>query len=309
MDLTTKHRPRTFKQVVGQPTAVAVMDRWVKTESVPHCILMTGPSGVGKTTLAHVLKTKIGVGPLDFVAINTADFRGIDAAREIVLRVNRATMQVGGNRMYLLDEVHMMTKEAQNCLLNVLENPPSWVYFVLATTEPEKLLPTIKTRCSVVDLESVKEPMLKELVLGVLKEELGKHPDPKEWETTVDRIAEAAEGSPRKALNLLGQVMQLPNENLRLDAINKADSRFQAHELCRALLANKRWEDVKSIAGACEGEPEQIRRIILGYMTKVLLGGGKSSKRAAQIIQEFRGNFFDEGRAGLVVSAYNLCGG
>lgn len=222
-------------------------------------------------------------------------------------------LEIEGHPSYFVDGLpvhncHKLTNDAQNAMLKLLEEPPSHCYFILGTTEPSKLIKAILTRCTEVRVELLKDPAMKELLARTLMIELGKA-QPAEWEEVVDRIVEVAEGSPRRALVLLEQTLALNTTEERLQQILKGDAKAQAHEICRALFGFKKWADVKTLVAACEEEPETVRRIMLGYASKVLLGGGKNSGKAAQIIQECMANWYDCGKAGLVLSCYNICGG
>lgn len=295
MELYKKYRPKVLSEVVGQPDAVRVLESLIAKNEVPHALLFTGPSGCGKTTLARILKKKVGCGDSDFVEQNSADFRGIDSVREIRARMGLAPIS-GRSRIYLLDEAHQLTKDAQNSLLKILEDTPDHVYFMLASTDPSKLIKTIHTRCTEVKVVSVKPKALESLVTTVLGKEKKKLP-----EEVIDRVVEASEGSARKALVILGQVIDLKTEEEQIDAIQKADSRAYAFELFKVLIRARPgdWPTVAKMLSNAEEEPETVRRIVLACANTSLLKA--SNKRAAAIINAFRDPFYDDTKASKAV--------
>ena len=147
MELYKKYRPKNFKRIVGQPTITEQLTSMTRSNQFPHSSLFSGPSGCGKTTLARIMRNKLDCGDQDFQEVNCADFRGIDMVRDIRNRMNLAP--IGGEcRVWLIDEAHQLSSQAQNAFLKILEDTPSHVYFMLATTDPQKLIPTIRTRCA-----------------------------------------------------------------------------------------------------------------------------------------------------------------
>lgn len=296
-----KHRPAAFKAVVGQEDAVAVLSRFVQQASLPHALLFTGPSGCGKTTLARILKGKLECGDNDFTEINAADFRGIEMVREI--RTRMMLSPIGGKcRIWLIDEAHKLSNDAQNALLKLLEDTPSHVYFMLATTDESKLIKTIITRCTEIKVRAMSTLALKALVKSVcVKESLTLS------EEVEDKLVEYSMGSARMALVLLNKVATLDNEDERLEVIERSAANKEAIELARLLLNPRAaWVDVAKTIKAIEDEPETVRWIVLSYMKNVMLGGGKMAPRAYDVIQEFRDNFFDTKQAGLVQACYAL---
>lgn len=300
-ELYRKHRPRDFDGIVGQPEAVKVLSRFVKDGKVPHAILLTGASGVGKTTMARVLKRRLEIGKGDYIEVNAAQTRGIDSVREIQ---NQASRAWGRKRLFVLDEVHKLTGDAQTALLKTLEDGPPHAYFVLCTTDPHKLLTTIKTRCTEIKLQSVSEKDLAILVAQVAdKEGIALNSD------ALDKIAEVADGSARKALVILGQVIGLDPEE-RMEAIQKADTKRQAIELARILIdRDGNWSKCGAILKDLEDEPESVRRLVLGYAAAVVIGGGPRAKRGFLVLDVFKGNFYDSGKPGLVWACYETFNG
>ena len=293
-----KHRPQKFSEIKGQDQAVKVLLEKVRGKCLPHALLFVGPSGVGKTTLGRILKGKLECDDVDYFEVNAAEARGIDDIRSIKNRMQLAPFGAGKCRIWHIDEAARLTPDAQSCLLKILEDTPSHVYFILCTTDPQKLLKTIRTRCMEVALGDVPAADLLTLVAVVAgKEGHVFAPD------LCERIAEVAEGSARKALVLAEQVAGLP-EGERLEAVQKADTKKAAIDLCRILMNPKaQWKDVAKVLAACEDEPENLRRAVLGYAASVLLKGdgkGFGAGRAKMLILEFEKNVFDSGKAGLV---------
>lgn len=298
MELYKKHRPRDFASLIGQGEAAKMLEKMVKDRKVPHALLLTGPSGTGKTTVARILKKELNCSARDFVEMDAASDRGIDAIREIQGRMMMSPFG-GEARIWLLDEVHMCLGPSQNAMLKMLEDTPSHVYFILATTDPRKLLPTIRTRCTEIKFKSLSESDLNGLIARVVKAE-----GTKVTQEVADRIVEAAEGSARKALVLLEACLSAEGEDAQLELIQSSDSRAQGIELCRALMNPRcRFADIAKIIKAIDEEPESVRRMVLGYFTTVMLSG-KSVERCAHVLRSFQYNLYDSGRAGLALACY-----
>jgi len=296
LELHLKHRPVIFKQLLGQTEVVKTLHEMVTNNRVPHAIILQGGPGTGKTTTARILKTKLKCGDFDFEEINAAESRGIDTIRSIKARMNSAPME-GECRIFLLDESHKLTNDSQNSLLKLLEDTPRHVYFILATTDPGKLLPTILSRCTRITFKPLSVADLKTLVTSIAVKETLELSD-----ALVDKIAEVADGSARVAVKLLNQVMGLPTDAERIEAVQRSDSKRQAIDIARKLIDRRAsWQEIAKIIKEVEEEPETIRRIILGYASAVLLNG---NARGYQIICCFEGNLYDSGKAGLVRAAY-----
>lgn len=298
MSLYIKHRPQSLGEVIGNEALVNSLKSLLqREEGIPHSFLFTGPSGCGKTTVGRILANELGCSPEDFKEIDSADFRGIDSVREIRKQARFSPIN-GPCRVWLLDEVHKMTNDAQNALLKALEDTPSHVYFILCTTDPQKLLKTIKTRCSPYEVESLDSRQLVKLIRQTAKSE-GKS-IPKDVR---QQIAKDSLGSARQALVLLDKIIDLPEDEMLAAAEKSAEEESEVIELCRILMNPKcNWKNVSKVLKGINQEPESVRRAVLGYFSAVLLNSGKPI--AAHVIECFQDHFYDSGKAGLVLSCF-----
>lgn len=292
------YRPDSFDYVYGQDDTVSMLQARLEEGTLPHSILFTGGSGTGKTTIARILKKELKCSDSDFIEINASDFNGIATIRDIRSKVSLKPLK-GGARIWLIDECHKLSSDAQNAFLKILEDTPEHAYFFLATTDPQKLLKTIKTRCTEILIRELDPKTMAELVTSIAEAE-----EIEISEEVMDKIVEVADGSARKALVLLDQIQDTENEEDQLNRIESVNDQKAAIDLCRALMNPKtRWADISPILKNIEGEPESIRRGVLGYCQAVLLGKG-NHQRAYFIANAFRENVYDSGKPGLVLQAY-----
>ena len=164
------HRPATFADVVGQEQVTKPLAEAARSKTIGHAYLFAGSRGLGKTSVARIFAREIGCGENDLYEIDAASNRGIDDVRAI--RDAVSTLPFSSRyKVYIIDEVHMLTKEAFNALLKTLEEPPKHVVFILATTEFEKLPETIISRCQSFTFKKPSQTVLKDLVIRIAKKE------------------------------------------------------------------------------------------------------------------------------------------
>lgn len=298
-----KYRPTELDDVVGQPEAVKTIGCWLQENEVPHSILFSGASGCGKTTLARILRVKLGCKKSDLAEVNCADLRGIDNAREIRSLMN--IRPAGKCRVWILDEVHRTSKDFQDAMLKLLEDTPEHVYFMLCTTDPHKLLKTIITRCTEVRVRPLSEKDMRKVLGRAAKLAKKSFSD-----AVLEKVIDCADGSPRKALVLLNAIASLKNESDQLAGIEKADHKSEAIQIARALLNPRmRWPEMAKLLKTCDlDDAEGLRQLILSYCTTVLLSGGPLATKAAEIIEVFRDALWDSRKFGLIANCYGILG-
>lgn len=304
MSLNLKYRPTTLDEIRGNSDVVSTLEGLLSDLSTcPHSFIFYGQTGTGKTTLARIIADRLEIKGNDLSEINVADLRGIDTIREIIKQSQYCPLE-GERRMWILDEFHKATSDAQNALLKILEEPSAHVYFIICTTDPQKLLSTIRGRCSQFQTKPLNEHQMYGLLRHVIKgegEELTKE--------IYDQIIQNSSGLPRNALVTLEQVLSVSPEQ-RLEVAKQVSAeQNEVKELCRALLDRKSWKEVaKILEGLKDQEPESVRRAVLGYCQAVLLGGGRNDVAAA-IIEVFWNPLYDIGRPGLTYACYSIING
>lgn len=203
--LYRKYRPQNLKEVLGQEHIVSVLRNAIENNTFSHAYLFSGTRGTGKTSIARILAREIGCTPNDIYEIDAASNRKIDDVREIREAVHSLPFD-SPYKTYIIDEVHMLTKEAFNALLKTLEEPPAHVVFVLATTEAHKLPQTISSRCQSFSFNRPSHETLKKVVLDISKKEGVSLEAP-----STDLIALLGDGSFRDVLGVLQKIVEARN--------------------------------------------------------------------------------------------------
>ncbi len=322
--LARKYRPQTFSELLGQDAMVQTLGNAIKRDRLAHAFLMTGVRGVGKTSTARLIAKALNcIGPdeqggptidpcgvcepcvaiaegrhIDVIEMDAASHTGIDDVREIIEAVRYAAVSAR-YKIYIIDEVHMLSRQAFNGLLKTLEEPPPHVKFLFATTEVEKLPVTVLSRCQRFDLRRIQAPLLAEHFARICGlESIDAEPE------ALAMIAAAAEGSVRDGLSILDQAIahadlggagQVTTEQVR-DMLGLADKGAQ-RRLLGALLAGESSEllDLIDHQFALGVEPlallrsvmELTHRITVAQLGKGLTNAASAEERAA--IEEWAG--------------------
>lgn len=229
------YRPACFEDVAGQQHIVKTLQNAIKQNKIAHAYLFCGPRGTGKTSIAKIFAKAINCESIDnkpckvcdnclavqegnhpdIIEIDAASNNGVDEVRELIEKVKYAPLK-GKYKVYIIDEVHMMSAGAFNALLKTIEEPPEHVIFIFATTEPQKVLPTIISRCQRYDFTKVEFPEMKKgLETVLLKENI-------QYEAEVIRlISSLADGGMRDALSILDQVIAYAQNDLKANHVNE----------------------------------------------------------------------------------------
>jgi DNA polymerase-3 subunit gamma/tau len=295
-ELYKRHRPRRLDKVVGNTETVEALRAMLLAKRVPHSILFSGPSGCGKTTLARILRSELGCHDLDFVEMNCSSFRGIDTVRDI-MRTMHLSPAAGPCRVWILDEVHQLSRDGQHGALKMLEDTPSHVYFLLCTTDPQKLLPTIRNRCTDLPVRTLTQDEVGRLVRRV-----SKRAKITLSEEIRDLLVTTSEGSPRAALVALEKLRHVPPEAQADALVSHKEEQTEAIELCRALIKKQPWKRIAQILGGLKSDPERIRWAVLGYARSVLLRS--KDPQAYLVLCAFESHFYDSKDAGLARACY-----
>lgn len=219
-----KYRPQTFKDVVGQKAITNTLLNAIETNHLASALLFTGPRGVGKTTCARILARKINQpgydDPLEDFAFNVfeldaASNNSVDDIRNLIDQV-RIPPQTGKYKVYIIDEVHMLSAAAFNAFLKTLEEPPKHAIFILATTEKHKIIPTILSRCQIFDFKRITVKDAKEHLAEVAESQGVKFED-----DALHIIAQKADGAMRDALSIFDRVVSFCGNNLTRQAVTE----------------------------------------------------------------------------------------
>ena len=244
------YRPSKFEEVVGQDYIVKTLKNAIKTNKIAHAYLFCGPRGTGKTSVAKLfgkaincdhyhdeacdecpncLAFKQGNHP-DIIELDAASNNGVDNIREIVEQVNYAPI-LGKYKIYIIDEVHMLSTSAFNALLKTLEEPPAHVIFILATTDPQKIVPTVLSRCQRYNFSKIRPLDIQRQLKYILDNEKIKYDD-----EALEEISRLAEGGLRDSLSILEQCLSYNNEGIYLDDVKAIFGLSSTRELIDLLI-------------------------------------------------------------------------
>lgn len=256
-----KYRPKAFSEVVGQEATITILQNAISRKRLAHAYLFAGPRGTGKTTVARILAREAGSFDEDIIEIDAASSRGIDEARELREAVRSLPMR-STYKVYIIDEVHMLTREAFNALLKTLEEPPAHAIFILATTELEKVPDTVRSRTQVFEFGKIG--------IGDIVGELQKIAKMEKLDADDDAlklIAFFAEGSLRDAENLLFQISggeaKISEKNARL--FLGAPEEESVRGLLKNALDKNIAETLSAYGEILEGgvDPTLLQRLVL----------------------------------------------
>ncbi|MBN1788742.1 MAG: DNA polymerase III subunit gamma/tau [Sedimentisphaerales bacterium] len=307
--LARRYRSQTFDDVVGQNAISSTLKNAIKSDKVAHAYLFTGTRGVGKTTMARILAKSLNClesdspttkpclkcdscisvntgEDIDVIEIDGASNRGIENVRE--LRQNASYKPARARfKIYIIDEVHMLTTEAFNALLKILEEPPSHVKFIFATTEPNKVLATIQSRCQRFDFSNISPADIMGQLKNILtKEKIGFEDD------CIIALARLANGSMRDGLSLVDQLISTGAEKLTVDMLEEflgQPNRQKIYELLSNIGSSDAGQTltcIDSLINSGMGCVSILDSLIESVRDMMVLKASGSAKQSAVILTE-----------------------
>ena len=306
------YRPQTFDEVAGQKQIIQTLKNAIKENKIAHAYLFTGPRGTGKTTMAKLLAKALncesdynkpcdecdacrsiseGSFP-DVIEIDAASNNGVDEVRNLIDKVKYAPIE-GKYKVYIIDEVHMMSQGAFNALLKTLEEPPAHVIFILATTEPHKVLPTILSRCQRFDFGRISNKDIKERIKVVLDNENVLYDD-----EVVELVSELCDGGMRDALSILDQTIAYAGEVITADDVRSIYGIVANDEKIKFInnvINNKHQELLISINDYDERGIDIVRLTnnLIDLLKEVIIYKSSNSFKGLKIINETNCDYVD----------------
>lgn len=271
MALYRKYRPHTFREVLGQDHVVSVLAGAIERGTIAHAYLFFGSRGTGKTSVARIFAHEIGTSDKDLYEIDAASNRGIDDIRELRGAVHVLPFE-SKYKVYIVDEAHMLTKDAFNALLKTLEEPPPHVVFILATTEVEKLPETVVSRCQTFSFRKPTAATLTEMVTKVAKKE-GFQLEP----ASADLIALLADGSFRDAHGILQKILgSSADKKVSLGEVEKVTGAPRGELINDVLAAIDTGALAQGLSAVSKASEQQVdmkvfMKLLLQKMRSVLL--------------------------------------
>jgi DNA polymerase-3 subunit gamma/tau len=306
------YRPQTFEEMAGQKHVLKTLQNAIKENKIAHAYLFTGPRGTGKTSMAKLLAKALNCecenGPCnecenckeivegshpDVVEIDAASNNGVDEVRSLIDKVKYSPI-MGKYKVYIIDEVHMMSTGAFNALLKTLEEPPAHVIFILATTEPHKVLPTIISRCQRFDFGRISAGDIKERIETVLDKENITYES-----EVVDLVCELCDGGMRDALSILDQAIAYAGSDLKCEHIREiygVTSLGEKIELLNCVCDNDEESIINKI-NEYDDKGVDLTRLTIGLidlLKEMIIYRNSNNKKVLKVIDENSVNSFKE---------------
>jgi len=269
--LYRKYRPATFADVVGQDHVVKTLESQIKLGTIAHAYLFAGTRGIGKTSIARIFARELGTSSNDIYEIDAASNNSVDEMRELNESVHTLPFD-STYKIYILDEVHMLSKSAANALLKTLEEPPAHVIFILATTETHKIPETVLSRCQVYTFKKPNQEVLKKVVLSISKKEGFTIPD-----SSADLVALLGDGSFRDTLGTLQKVLSSSKDKKISEdevlLVTGAPQTTLVNELVSAIVYKKLTEALSIVKKVSNQNVDMavLLKLLLAKMRAVLL--------------------------------------
>lgn len=281
-DLHLKYRPKILDNIIGQTPVVKSIKSLFDSNQVPHAFLFTGNSGTGKTTLARIISDMLNTA--DLIEVDAATFTGVDDMRTIAENLQYRTLYGNGIKFLILDEAHMLSKQAWNSWLKLIEEPPKHVYVCFCTTELSKVPNTIQTRCHTYTLQDIGVSTLVELIEQVAEVECINLPNKAAF-----LIAKESYGSARQALVYLSMVRMCSTLEEVQKILKTAEDRPEVIDLCRAIVDSRYYKSDAYMKALYllnklrDVNPFSIKIQVMNYLTSCVLKS-KTEEEAVQFL-------------------------
>lgn len=298
VSLYRKYRPKDFSEVVGQDHVVSVLEGALKKGAVGHAYLFVGTRGTGKTSVARIFSRELGCAPEDIYELDAASNNGVDDIRELTEGVHTLPFS-SKYKVYILDEVHMLSKAASNAFLKTLEEPPAHVIFILATTDPEKLPETIVSRCQVFTFKKPSEHILKDVVVSIADKE-GVSLD----SMGAEIIAITGDGSFRDTLGILQKVLNYSRDKKisanEIERVTGAPKSTLVNEYIHGLILRDTDKCMKAVHSAKETQVDMklfLKLVMYTFRQGLLIRFAPSMKKEIESTLSESNKIFLEGIA------------
>lgn len=305
--LARKYRPQNWDEVFGNEALVSMIKQKLEDDALPHTILLHGSRGCAKTTIARLIAKSLGCTESNIFEYNIGKNRKVDEMEDILNTIYLSPIVERGSKklkVYILDEFHMATSHAQNALLKDSEEPPDFVYFILCSTEPKKILDTIHSRCAQYEVKPLQAREMNEFLDCILEAE-GKEISRK----VQSRITINSKGIPRNALMMLETIIDIKDESLALDLVESGLEDVNILEICRILVkgGSDLWKSIASLIDRLKQDSEECRLGILGYLAKVACNDPSKAQRMWLIADAFSTPCHYGGKSQLIFQIINAC--
>ncbi len=262
--LYTKYRPSKFNEVIGQESVIRILKQQLSTNSIFNCMIFSGTSGTGKTTLARIFANELNEGEGFPIEIDAASNNGVDNVRQIIESASERSLH-SKYKVYIIDEAHMLSTQAWNAFLKTIEEPPRYTIFIFCTTDPHKIPETIQNRCMRFNFTRVSSRLIEQKLDYICRKES----NIVNWEDSINYISRICDGEVRKAISMLETCISYSKE-MSIENTLKA-------------LGNLSYDDyIKLVDAILDGDIIRVTTII-----ETLYDSGASLKKFVDLFTEF----------------------
>ena len=307
-----KYRPKDFDSVVGQDHVTKTLKNSIIENKIPSALLFCGPRGVGKTSCARIYAKEINSESVqnlenpdysfNIFEIDAASNNKTDDIRDLIEKV-RIPPQIGKYKVYIIDEVHMLSKQAENAFLKTLEEPPPHIVFILATTEKNKILPTILSRCQIYDFNRIKDSEINNCLKDICKKEGFEFED-----EAVSIISRKSDGSLRDSLTILDRIVSFTNKNITTEKtsalLNILDNESYLN-ISKNIFENDLISSIISFNKICEKgfNEKDFLTGLASHFRNILISKSNESHSLFEFSNEIMNSFIEQGN---MISNYEL---